>query len=35
MAIGDNYNDLDMFAAAGFSVAMAGSPDEVKARADW
>ena len=34
VAIGDNYNDLDMFAAAGFSVAMAGSPDEVKARAD-
>jgi Cof subfamily protein (haloacid dehalogenase superfamily) len=34
VAIGDNYNDLDMFAAAGFSVAMAGSPDEVKTRAD-
>ncbi len=34
VAIGDNYNDLDMFAAAGFSVAMAGSPDEVKACAD-
>ncbi len=34
VAIGDNYNDLDMFAAAGFSVAMAGSPDEVKALAD-
>jgi len=34
VAIGDNYNDLDMFAAAGFSVAMAGSPDEVKASAD-
>ncbi len=34
VAIGDNYNDLDMFAAAGFSVAMAGSPDEVKGRAD-
>ncbi len=34
VAIGDNYNDLDMFAAAGFSVAMAGSPDEVKNRAD-
>jgi hydroxymethylpyrimidine pyrophosphatase-like HAD family hydrolase len=34
VAIGDNYNDLDMFAAAGFSVAMAGSPDDVKACAD-
>jgi Cof subfamily protein (haloacid dehalogenase superfamily) len=34
VAIGDNYNDLDMFAAAGFSVAMADSPDEVKGRAD-
>ncbi len=34
VAIGDNYNDLDMFAAVGFSVAMAGSPDEVKTRAD-
>jgi len=34
VAIGDNYNDLDMFAAAGFSVAMAGSPAEVKMRAD-
>jgi Cof subfamily protein (haloacid dehalogenase superfamily) len=34
VAIGDNYNDLDMFAAAGFSVAMAGSPDEVKGQAD-
>ncbi len=34
VAIGDNYNDLDMFAAAGFSVAMAGSPDDVKTKAD-
>jgi len=34
VAIGDNYNDLDMFAVAGFSVAMAGSPDEVLAAAD-
>ena len=34
VAIGDNFNDLDMFEAAGFSVAMGGSPDEVKARAD-
>ena len=34
VAIGDNYNDLDMFEAAGFSVAMAGSPDEVLGLAD-
>jgi len=34
VAIGDNYNDLDMFAVARWSVAMAGSPDEVLQRAD-
>lgn len=34
VAIGDNYNDLDMFLAAALSVAMANSPDEVKDRAD-
>jgi hydroxymethylpyrimidine pyrophosphatase-like HAD family hydrolase len=34
VAIGDNYNDLDMFAVAGWSVAMAGSPDEVLQEAD-
>ncbi|HPF71407.1 MAG TPA: HAD hydrolase family protein [Candidatus Krumholzibacteria bacterium] len=34
VAMGDNYNDLDMFAACGTSVAMAGSPDEVLAAAD-
>jgi hypothetical protein len=34
VAIGDNYNDLDMFAVARWSVAMAGSPDEVLRRAD-
>jgi len=34
VAIGDNYNDLDMFAVSGTSVAMANSPDEVKAAAD-
>lgn len=35
VAIGDNYNDLDMFAYAGVSVAMAGSPDDVAAQADY
>jgi hypothetical protein len=35
VAIGDNFNDLDMFAWAGFSVAMAGSPREVTEQADY
>ena len=34
VAIGDNYNDLDMFAAAGVAVAMGNSPDEVLHEAD-
>ncbi|CAM3439656.1 Cof-type HAD-IIB family hydrolase [Hydrogenibacillus schlegelii] len=34
MAIGNYYNDLEMFAVADFAVAMANSPDEVKRRAD-
>jgi Cof subfamily protein (haloacid dehalogenase superfamily) len=34
IAIGDNYNDLDMFAVSGVSVAMGNSPDDVKAAAD-
>ena len=34
VAIGDNYNDLDMFAVAGWSVAMGGSPAEVLNSAD-
>jgi hydroxymethylpyrimidine pyrophosphatase-like HAD family hydrolase len=33
VALGDNYNDLGMFAAAGVSVAMGNSPSEVKAAA--
>ena len=35
VAIGDNYNDLDMFAYAGVSVAMGGSPSDVASRADF
>lgn len=35
VAIGDNFNDLDMFAWAGVSIAMAGSPREVAERADY
>jgi len=34
LAMGDNYNDLDMFAVADLSVAMAGGPDEVQDVAD-
>lgn len=34
VAIGDNYNDLDMFAYAGVSVAMGGSPHDVASEAD-
>ncbi len=33
VAIGDNYNDLDMFAAAAVAVAMGGGPDDVVAAA--
>ena len=30
VAIGDNYNDLPMFAAAGYSIAVGNAPDAVK-----
>ncbi|MFT8363740.1 MAG: Cof-type HAD-IIB family hydrolase [Sporolactobacillus sp.] len=30
MAIGDNYNDLSMFAVAGLSVAMGNAPEDIK-----
>ncbi len=33
VAVGDNYNDLDLFAAAGHAVAMGNAPDAVKAAA--
>ena len=33
MAVGDYYNDIGMFRAAGYAVAMANAPDEVKAHA--
>jgi Cof subfamily protein (haloacid dehalogenase superfamily) len=35
MAIGDNFNDVEMLQYAGIGVAMAESPDAVKAIADW
>jgi 5-amino-6-(5-phospho-D-ribitylamino)uracil phosphatase len=34
VAIGDNYNDLDMFTAAGHSVAMGNAPRDVQSAAD-
>jgi len=34
VAIGDNYNDLDMFAVAALSVAVRGGPEDVQAAAD-
>lgn len=35
VAIGDNYNDLEMFAIAGLSIAMGNAPEAVQAKADW
>ncbi|XID92532.1 Cof-type HAD-IIB family hydrolase [Paenibacillaceae bacterium WGS1546] len=34
IAVGDNYNDVDMLTFAGLGVAMGNAPDEVKALAD-
>jgi Cof subfamily protein (haloacid dehalogenase superfamily) len=34
VAVGDNYNDLDMLEAAGLGVAMGNAPEGVRARAD-
>jgi hypothetical protein len=35
MAIGDNFNDLEMLLYAGTSVAMGNAPEPVKAIAQW
>lgn len=35
MAIGDNFNDLEMLSYAGIGIAMGNAPDEVKAIAQW
>jgi len=34
-AVGDNFNDIDMFRAAGWSAAVANAPEAVKAEADY
>jgi phosphoglycolate phosphatase (TIGR01487 family) len=34
-AIGDNYNDLDLFGVAGYRMAVGNAPGEVKANADY
>ena len=34
IAVGDNWNDLEMIEAAGLGVAMADAPAGVRARAD-
>jgi hydroxymethylpyrimidine pyrophosphatase-like HAD family hydrolase len=35
LAIGDSYNDLDIFKVAGAKVAMGHAPDSLKEIADW
>ena len=35
MAIGDNFNDVEMIEYAGVGIAMGNAPEEVKARACW
>jgi Cof subfamily protein (haloacid dehalogenase superfamily) len=35
VAIGDSFNDLPMFEAAGYRIAMGNAVPELKARADW
>ena len=34
-AIGDNYNDLSLFREAGYKIAVANAPEQVKAHADY
>jgi phosphoglycolate phosphatase (TIGR01487 family) len=35
VAIGDNFNDLDMFAMAGYSIAVGNAPQAVKSQVDY
>lgn len=35
LAIGDNYNDLDLFREAGYKIAVGNAPEDVKNHADY
>jgi Cof subfamily protein (haloacid dehalogenase superfamily) len=35
IAMGDNYNDIEMIGFAGMGVAMGNAPDDIKAKADY
>jgi hydroxymethylpyrimidine pyrophosphatase-like HAD family hydrolase len=35
MAIGDNFNDMEMVVQAGFGVAMGNAVPQLKEKADW
>ncbi len=35
VAVGDNYNDIEMLEAAGYGIAVANAPDELKEIADF
>lgn len=35
MAIGDNFNDLEMLHYSGIGIAMGNAPDDVKVQSDW
>ncbi len=35
VAVGDNYNDIEMLQTAGYGIAVANSPDELKKTADF
>jgi hydroxymethylpyrimidine pyrophosphatase-like HAD family hydrolase len=35
MAIGDNFNDVEMLEYAGLGVAMGNAPEQVQALAQW
>lgn len=35
MAIGDNFNDLEMLQYSGLGIAMGNAPDDVKAQSNW
>jgi hydroxymethylpyrimidine pyrophosphatase-like HAD family hydrolase len=35
VAVGDNHNDIQMLEAAGYGIAVANAPDELKNKADF